>query len=349
MRETIIWKVDPQAPLQMAIEQAASILRHGGLVAFPTETVYGLGANGLDGAAVNGIFAAKGRPADNPLILHIADQQDLAQLVSEVPQWLPALLDTCWPGPLSVVLRRSDCVPDQVTAGLDTVAVRLPDSAIARELIRAAGVPVAAPSANASGRPSPTSADAVLDDLKGKIDGVIDAGPCLVGVESTVLDCTRSLPVILRPGGVTYEMLEKVLGKVGTVAGEVGIETDVPRSPGMKYRHYAPNAPLHLVEAALNGQETRLLEKVYGALDRYRSVGAIVTNETALKLPAGIVTATYGSRANPSECAAGLYLALRKFDNEPVDVIIAEGIPEVGIGRAFMNRLRKAATSTMEE
>ena len=332
-----------------AIEQAGKIIRQGGLVAFPTETVYGLGANGLDAMAVGLIFKAKGRPADNPLILHIADREELASLVREVPTWLEPVLDQFWPGPLTVVLPRATCVPDIVTAGLDSVAVRLPSSAVARALIRSAGVPVAAPSANLSGRPSPTTAAAVMADMDGRIELVLDGGACEVGLESTVLDCTSVIPTILRPGGVTQEMLEKCLGQV-QVASEATIDTNsVPRAPGMKYRHYAPAAPLQLFPCHAVQGESGLLKSLQAALNAGKKVGAVVSPEVAALLPTGIEIAIHGSRDNPAAAAAGLYQALRWFDTHPVDVIFAEGVSEHGIGRALMNRLYKAAGSAEGE
>ena len=331
------------------IQQAGRILREGGLVAFPTETVYGLGANGLDAAAVGKIFQAKGRPADNPLILHIADREALASLVREVPTWLEPVLERFWPGPLTVVLPRADCVPDIVTAGLDSVAVRLPSSLVARELIRSAGVPVAAPSANLSGRPSPTTATAVMADMAGRIEMVLDGGACEIGLESTVLDCTAAIPTILRPGGVTQEMLAACLGQV-QASGEGRMEAaEVPRAPGMKYRHYAPAAPLRLFSCDAIDGETGLLQQLRAAQCSGQKVGAVVSPETAAFLPAGVEVAIHGSRANPAAAATGLYQALRWFDTHPVDVIFAEGVPEKGIGRALMNRLHKAAGSAGEE
>lgn len=348
MQETKVWPVDSKAPNEESIRKAAEILRNGGLIAFPTETVYGLGANGLDDTAVSKIFQAKGRPADNPLILHIASIHEIVKYSKDTPLWVPYLVANFWPGPLSVVLKRASCVPDSVTAGLDTVALRIPDSPAALALIRAAGLPLAAPSANVSGRPSPTTAEMVLQDLNGKIDGVLDAGPCSVGLESTVLDCTGVVPVILRPGGVTQEMLERVLGEVGMTVERYPEGEEAPRSPGMKYRHYAPNAPLHVIEAGLNNQEAILLQAIHDAISRHQRVGVVVSAETAAKIKGDVVSAVYGSRKNPAESAAGLYRALRVFDAETVDIIFAEGLPEAGIGRAFMNRLRKAATSTLE-
>ena len=330
------------------IQQAGRILREGGLVAFPTETVYGLGANGLDAAAVGKIFQAKGRPADNPLILHIADREALASLVREVPTWLVPLLDRFWPGPLTVVLPRADCVPDIVTAGLDSVAVRLPSSPVARELIRSAGVPVAAPSANLSGRPSPTTATAVMADMAGRIEMVLDGGACEIGLESTVLDCTAAIPTILRPGGVTQEMLAECLLQVTVAGGNNETGSDTPRAPGMKYRHYAPSAPLILLPYEPAGNAGELIRAVKAALAQGKTVGAIVAMENASLLPREVIVATCGSKGKRSQAAAKLYEALRFFDKNPVDVIYMESVPEKGIGRALMNRLNKAASSYWE-
>ena len=245
--KTGYYKVDPQKPDIRILSQAADVLKKGGLVAFPTETVYGLGANGLDPNAVAGIFAAKGRPSDNPLILHISQASEVEKLALEVPPNARALMDKFWPGPLTLVLPRAKAVPDIVTGGLDSVGIRLPDSVVARELIGLAGVPLAAPSANTSGRPSPTTGQDVLADLAGKINMVIDAGPCGIGVESTVVDCTTPVPTLLRPGGVTVEMLIDVLGEV-RIDASLSNSHLVPKSPGMKYTHYAPAAEMFLVE-----------------------------------------------------------------------------------------------------
>ena len=351
--KTQYYKIDRDHPEPQILKAAAQIIHKGGLVGFPTETVYGLGANGLDAAAVARIFEAKGRPADNPLILHISDRSELDALVTTVPGWLEPLLAKFWPGPFTVVLPHSKAVPDIVTAGLDTVAVRLPSLGAARELIRAAGVPIAAPSANLSGRPSPTTADAVMADMEGRIEMVLDAGPCDVGLESTVLDCVSNPPTILRPGGITQEMLEGCLAQVRASGRKNVDDATVPRAPGMKYRHYAPAAPLVLFPAgaagALTDPSDQLMSALSAALEEGKTVGAIVSDELAARLPAGVTTAVYGSRERPGRAAAALYEALRYFDAHPVDIIFAEGVPEEGIGRALMNRLYKAASSVGEE
>ncbi len=340
--ETRHYIVDKDKPDIRILDQAAAVLRQGGLVAFPTETVYGLGANGLDPRAVARIFAAKGRPADNPLILHIADVHEVNKLAARVPANAAALMAKYWPGPLTVVLARTRLVPDAVTGGLDTVAVRLPDSTVARELIRLAGVPVAAPSANTSGRPSPTTAGDVMADLAGRIELVIDAGPCGIGVESTVVDCTTPVPTLLRPGGVTMEMLIETLGEV-EVDPALGGEDFVPRAPGMKYAHYAPAAPMTLYEGEAPVVATAIAGEAGRLTATGRRVGAVVSAETARLLPREAVAAVYGVRGDLEAAAAGLYSALRLFDAEPVDMILAEGVDEAGLGLAVMNRLRKAA------
>jgi L-threonylcarbamoyladenylate synthase len=334
--------VDRDKPDFRLLDQAAAVLRQGGLVAFPTETVYGLGANGLDPRAVARIFAAKGRPADNPLILHIADSHEVAKLAKKVTANAAALMAKYWPGPLTVVLARTRLVPDAATGGLDTVAIRLPDSTVARELIRLAGVPVAAPSANTSGRPSPTTAEDVLADLAGRIEVIIDAGPCGIGVESTVVDCTTPVPTLLRPGGVTLEMLAETLGEV-EVDPALGGEHVRPRAPGMKYTHYAPAAPMTLYEGEAEAVAAAIAAEAARLAVAGRRVGAVVSDETARLLPAGTEKAPYGARGDLDAAAAGLYTALRRFDAAPVDVILAEGVAESGIGLAVMNRMRKAS------
>lgn len=342
MRTTKLLKIDPEQPDHAVLAEAAEIIKQGGLVAFPTETVYGLGANGLDNTAVHRIFCAKGRPADNPLILHIADNEAISGLVSKIPANAKALMHAFWPGPLTVVLERSGCVPDAVTAGLDTVAIRLPSSLVARRLIQTAGVPIAAPSANASGRPSPTTAQAVYDDLAGKIDLILDGGPCDVGLESTVVDCTTPVPTLLRPGGVTAEMLIEVLGDLETDRNLTDPAL-IPRSPGMKYTHYAPAAPMTLIASEFPERLFLLLSQIETALSMGKSVGVVCSTETAAQLPACVRAAVYGPQDDKLQIAGNLYECLRSFDRNPVDLIFAEAVDESGVGLAIMNRLRKAA------
>jgi len=335
--------IDRDHPDPCILSRAADILRRGGVVAFPTETVYGLGANGLDARAVAAIYRAKGRPADNPLILHIAQIQDVEKLAREVPACARLLMDTYWPGPLTIILKRTKAVPDCTTAGLDTVAIRLPASRIARELIQLAGIPVAAPSANTSGRPSPTNAADVRADMDGRIDAIVDAGPCDIGVESTVIDCTAPVPTILRPGGITLEMLQAALGEVRWDRTQNTPENEAPRAPGMKYAHYAPSAPMTLIEGNREQRQKKIRVLAEAALAAGKRVGAVVSAETAFSLPAEVVSAVYGSQTDVKTIGNQLYTALRFFDNNPVDLIFAEGIEEKGLGRAIMNRMRKAA------
>ncbi|HWR38027.1 MAG TPA: L-threonylcarbamoyladenylate synthase [Patescibacteria group bacterium] len=339
---TEYYVVDSKSPDEPSMQAAAEVIRRGGLVAFPTETVYGLGADGLNEDAVAKIFQAKGRPADNPLILHIAATEELEALVKSVPPKAKTLMERFWPGPLTLVLPRTDLVPDAVTGGLDTVAVRMPDSIVARRLIELAGVPLAAPSANVSGRPSPTDAQAVAADLDGRVDVILDAGACRIGLESTVVDCSAETPILLRPGGITREMLAEAVGTVN-IDPAIGAAVAVPRSPGMKYTHYAPAAPMRLVEETGLAGQTLLRTEIRRELTAGRRVGAVVCREMAAELPDGVVAAVYGSRLRLREIAAGLYSALRYFDEHPVDIIYAEGVDEAGLGLAVMNRLRKAA------
>lgn len=318
-------------------------MREGKLVAFPTETVYGLGANALDPQAVKRIYEAKGRPSDNPLIVHIAKASQLNTLVKEIPAPAEALIKTFWPGPLTLVLEKSELVPDIITAGLDTVAVRMPDNPVALRLIEEAGVPVAAPSANLSGRPSPTTYQHVLEDLNGRIEYIINGGPCKIGVESTVLDCTAEKPVILRPGGVTREMMEQIIGQVETDAvlePEAGAR---PRSPGMKYRHYSPRAQMIIFE----GKPDEIIEKINSLASDNRAeglrTGVLSSMENKDRYKAEVVV-NIGSLNRPEEVASKLYDALRRFDEEKVDIIYSESFSEEGLGRAIMNRLKKASS-----
>lgn len=319
-----------------------SILRAGGLVAFPTETVYGLGANGLDGDAVRRIFEAKGRPGDNPLILHVAKKNDVKQLWTRIPDAARTLMDAFWPGPLTLIFNRSSAVPDEVTAGLETVAVRMPDNKTALALIREAGVPVAAPSANTSGKPSPTMAEHVRHDMEGKIDLIIDGGPCRFGVESTVLSLVGK-PTILRPGAVTKEMLEAVAGPVALApsiltplkAGETAA------SPGMKYRHYAPDAEVLVAEGAPR-QAASHIARAYDVRAERGERCIIFATEQTRALYSDRQYVIIGDRNEPATLCANLFAQLRAHSDD-VDVILAEALPEQGEGLAYMNRLLRAA------
>ncbi len=355
MRTEII-KIDINTPdWDKQLDHAAEVLKAGGLVAFPTETVYGLGANALDTKAVEGVFKAKGRPSDNPLIVHIADIGVLESLVNTVPETAPLLMETFWPGPLTLVMPKSDKVPSIITAGLDTVAIRMPSHPIALALIKKAGVPLAAPSANSSGRPSPTLAKHVAEDLSGKIDIIIDGGSTNIGLESTVLDVASGQPTILRPGGITLEQLQQLLGTVGSdlelspePAGNLAdTPPPPPRSPGMKHRHYAPNAVLLLVQ----GQHDRVVNEIGRRAELYlnegTAIGILTTNETAALYEPTLYTTcrilSLGSRLQPETLASNLFRCLREFDEKAVEVILAESPEVAGIGLAVMNRLTKAA------
>lgn len=307
-----------------ALMNAAAVIQKGGLVAFPTETVYGLGANGLDAQAVSNIFKVKGRPNDNPLILHISHINQIKRLTTELPYQLDKLT-AFMPGPLTIVVKRSTLIPDVVTAGLETVAIRIPVQPIAREFISLCGVPVAAPSANLSGKPSPTTAEHVISDLYGRVDGIIEGPNCSVGLESTVLDLSCEVPTILRPGGVTLEQLESVLGHI-----EVGGSGDKPKAPGMKYRHYAPRAPLIITRGGL-AEEIKQHNGKIGVLTVHEDVA----------LDAPHVVFSLGN--TPEDYAANLFARLRAFDDEHVDIIISEDIVGGGICEAVRNRLYKAA------
>lgn len=350
---TRVLPVDPGTPEPPIIQEAAAVLRKGGLVAFPTETVYGLGAVATDRQALRRIFTAKGRPADNPLILHVADPQDLEPLARELPQAAWTLAGALWPGPLTLVVPRAARVPDEVTAGLETVAVRLPDHPVARALIRAAGAAVAAPSANTSGRPSPTTAQDVWDDLQGRVDLILDGGPTGVGVESTVVDVTGPLPVVLRPGGVSVEDLERLVGPVVIDPAVEGRSLEGPaRSPGMKYRHYAPQAPALLLEGAPEAVARRVVELAWEASQRGQRVGAVVMAEEGRllegRLPEGSVVRVLASREEPHQAARRLYQALREMDRLGVDQVLLSAPDARGLGLAVRDRMRRAAGQRVE-
>ena len=330
-----------------AAREGAKIIRSGGLVAFPTETVYGLGADGLDGAAVDRIFEAKGRPNDNPLILHVAEKEAAFRLWVAEPPRARALMDTFWPGPLTLIYYRSDMVPDEVTAGLDTVAVRMPDNQAARALIAASGVPIAAPSANLSGKPSPTTAAHVLQDMEGRIPLILDGGPCRYGVESTVLSLVGT-PTILRPGAVTKEMLAAVLGEVAlapSILAPLGAG-EKAASPGMKYKHYAPNAQVFVVVGEAQAAAARLsaLYDQFAAADKRPYIAATAE---AMPFYGPRRCALLGTRRDPTTLCSRLFSLLRELDQE-ADVILSEGIGTEGTGLAFMNRLLRSAGFRVE-
>jgi L-threonylcarbamoyladenylate synthase len=338
---TKVWKVDKYVDNLVnnpQVVDAAHFLRENEVVALPTETVYGLGGNAESDEAVAKIFAAKGRPSDNPLIIHIADREQLPRFVAEVPAKAEILMDAFWPGPLTVIFKKKEGVlSEKATAGLATVAVRIPDHPVALALLKVCGLPIAAPSANSSGKPSPTNAVHVMDDLNGKIAGVLDGGATGVGVESTVVDCTESVPVILRPGGVTKEQLEAVIGEV-RVDPALTDEAAKPKAPGMKYRHYAPNAPLYMVSGTREFLQGLVEEKRLEGL----RVGVLTTVENVEFYHADVVFAC-GRRAELETVATALYDTLRRFNETDVDIIYSEVFSSTGVGHAIMNRLQKAA------
>lgn len=324
---------------------AADVLKKGGLVAMPTETVYGLAANALDPDAVSRIFKAKGRPSDNPLIIHIGSIDQLPPLVKGVSPIATKLIDAFWPGALTLVFYASHIVPEIVSAGLPTVAIRFPDHPIAQNLINTSGLVLAAPSANTSGKPSPTTAWRVLEDLNGKVEVIIDGGRVDVGLESTVVDVTGEIPVILRPGKITKEMLEGVVGKVDTdpALSRLGDVNFTPKAPGMKYTHYSPNAKVYIVEGNEKDVIHTIEELALKGSRENKKIGIMATDETISSYTQGDMTLSLGSRFNPETIAYSLFEALREFDDAKMDIVYTESFSEEGIGYAIMNRLTKAA------
>ena len=352
--------IDKEAPSVDQIQAAAQIIRAGGLVAFPTETVYGLGGNALDPTAAAKIYAAKGRPSDNPLIAHIADREELEELVSEIPAAAEKLMDLYWPGPMTLVFPKTDKVPYGTTGGLETVAVRMPSHPVARALIRAAGVPIAAPSANLSGRPSPTKAEHVFEDMDGRIEMILDGGEVGIGLESTIIDVTGEVPSLLRPGFISEEMLKDVLGQVEVDAASVGpMDPEAqPKAPGMKYRHYAPKADMTIIRGDRDQVIETICDKAERALGRGKKVGIVCTEESLPvyeeRLQSAMTSAkageddvlhlaVIGSRKDPSTIAHNLFDVLRSFDGLQVDRIYSESFEGGQLGDAIMNRLKKAA------
>lgn len=324
-----------------ALKRAGQCIKDGGLVAFPTETVYGLGGDGLNEVAAKNIYLAKGRPSDNPLILHINDQKMLSRIVIEVTPMAKKIMTAFCPGPITIILPKSDIVPKAVTGGLDTIAVRMPDNDIARALIKYADTPIAAPSANISGRPSPTTAQAVYKDLQSRIDMVLDGGACQFGVESTIVDCTEDVPIILRPGAITKEMLEEIFPVVKIDKAIVGANV-VPKAPGMKYKHYAPKVDMILIEGDNEKMSSSIKEILHKYENEGKKVGLLVSDEVANELN-NQNTFSYGSQENLAQIASEIYEGLRYFDDKDVDIILAQGTTDKGIGLAIMNRLHKAS------
>ena len=332
---------------EASIREAAQLIRAGELVGMPTETVYGLGANALDESAVKKIFEAKGRPGDNPLIVHVSSVEEIAPLVREIPESAKKLMEAFWPGPMTLILPKSDKIPSAVSAGLDTVGIRLPASEAARALIAASGCPIAAPSANRSGKPSPTTAQHVFEDMDGRIPLILDAGSCEVGVESSVIDATGEMPVILRPGGITPEMVEEVLGHVSVDEHVMAplAEGDIVRSPGMKYKHYAPTAKTVIYD----GAEKNVIAAICARYDEAQAQG---------EKPAilgfdehdfgGRMVISLGSANHPDDAAARLFAALRELDERGETLALCEAVDTHGIGLAVMNRMGRAAGFDIE-
>lgn len=343
--KTKIVKIDAINFKQEDFDQAADILRKGGLVAFPTETVYGLGANALDEKASAKIYEAKGRPSDNPLIVHISKTEDIEKLAKEIPDTAYKLASTFWPGPLTIILKKKECVPRGTTGGLDTVAIRLPANKIARELIAYSGVFIAAPSANISGKPSPTKAEHVINDLDGKVDMILDGGSATLGLESTIVDLSGTEPMILRPGCITKEMLQHVIGLIEydpVIIAKKPVLNLVPKAPGMKYRHYAPEGSLTIYEGTRDAVVNSINKISKEKIDMGNSVGVIATDETINAYKYGAVKSV-GSRKDEATIAAGLYDILRQFDELHTEFIYSESFADNSLGQAIMNRLLKAA------
>ena len=325
------------------IKKAGDIIKNGGIVAFPTETVYGLGGDGLNPRSSQKIYEAKGRPSDNPLIIHVADMDSIKKIVKEIPEVAYKLAEKYWPGPLTMIMNKSDIVPYETTGGLDTVAIRMPSNKIAAELIRCSGGYIAAPSANLSGRPSPTQAKYCIEDLDGRVDMIIDGGAVGIGLESTIIDLTSGTPMILRPGYITKENLAEILGSVSvdkTILDATSKEA--PKAPGMKYRHYAPKGDLTIVE----GESTKVCDYINAELlkakEDGKKTGVIATEETKTLYKAEVIKIA-GRRDDEEEIARNLFTLLREFDDEDVDIMFSESFNDTGIGQAIMNRLLKAA------
>jgi len=349
MPETRIIRVDPVNPEEELMKEAAGVIREGGLVAFPTETVYGLGANIYDREAVIKIFKAKNRPLDNPLIVHICGLEELEMLASKLPDEAYELAEKLWPGPVTLVVWKSDHVLKEVTAGLPKVAVRMPSHPIALSLIRLSGVPVAAPSANLTGRPSPTTAHHVINDLYGRVDLIIDGGETLFGVESTIIDLTAKPPRLLRPGPIPVEDLERVLGfEINVPDYARGLsEAERAHSPGVKYRHYAPEIPMRLIESDSYHDLAAYASKLIRIAEEYSSKGLkvviLASRETGRYYSArSFQVLELGSRENPYEIAKNLFKILRRLNELRPDLVLCEGFEEKGLGLTIMNRLREA-------
>ncbi len=341
MKNTIINKIDSEDMDAEIMKMYADMIKDGETVIFPTETVYGLGANALDESAAMNIYAAKGRPSDNPLIVHICDMEGLEEIAGGISDKARRIIDEFWPGPITLVFSKKDCVPYATTGGLDTVAVRMPSHPVAKELIRLSGVPIAAPSANISGKPSPTRQEHIVSDMDGRVDGIILGGACDVGLESTVIDIRSDVPVILRPGGVTIEQLEELVGRVDIdPAIETPDEDIAPMSPGMKYKHYSPDAQVYIV----SGKKDDVAEKINGLCVKNKDNGlktGVICMEEDMSYYSGGEVLSLGS--SMEEAANNLFDALIEMDKKKVDIVYSQAFEESGIGKAIMNRLLKSA------
>ena len=325
------------------IEEAGKVIRNGGTVAFPTETVYGLGANALDDEAVRKIFIAKGRPQDNPLIIHVSTKE-ISELVKDVPEVAQKIIDKFWPGPLTVILEKKDIIPNVTSANLNTIGIRMPNSEIALKLIELAERPIAAPSANISGGPSPTEVERCVEDLNGRVDYIIGGESSDIGVESTIVDCTVNPPLVLRPGGITLEMLKEINPEIELDKALKSKPNDdfKPKAPGMKYKHYAPNAHLKIIKGKNEKTIEIINEIVENYIEKGNDVAILTTNENLNKFNNGKVI-SLGSENDLKEIAKNLFEALRKCDDLRVQYILCQGFEENGVGLAIMNRLNKAA------
>lgn len=325
------------------IEEAGKVIRNGGTVAFPTETVYGLGANALDDEAVKKIFIAKGRPQDNPLIIHVSTKE-ISGLVKDVPEVAQKIIDKFWPGPLTVILEKKDIIPNVTSSNLNTIGIRMPNSEIALKLIELAERPIAAPSANISGRPSPTEVERCVEDLNGRVDYIIGGESSDIGVESTIVDCTVNPPLVLRPGGITLEMLKEINPEIELDKALKSKPNDdfKPKAPGMKYKHYAPNAHLKIIKGKNEKTIEIINEIVENYIEKGNDVAILTTNENLNKFNNGKVI-SLGSENDLKEIAKNLFEALRKCDDLGVQYILCQGFEENGVGLAIMNRLNKAA------
>lgn len=353
--KTIIKRANNDDIKKDDLAEAGEILRKGGLVAFPTETVYGLGANAFDSEASGKIYSAKGRPSDNPLIIHIADINMVNDIAENISIEAKRLMEKFWPGPLTIVFKKKEKVPYETTGGLDTVAVRMPSHQIARKIIESAGVPIAAPSANKSGRPSPTKVEHVIDDLNGRIEMIIDGGQVGIGIESTIIDMSDKTPMILRPGFITKTMIEEEIGtvlvdKVVTARSINDLEDEsyVPKAPGMKYRHYAPKADLTMFEGSIENVTKKINDLVLQDIKQGKKAGIICTDETLHCYNSGLIVSV-GSRDNNDTIAHNLYSVLRDFDKTDVEKIYSETFFDSNLGQAIMNRMIKAAGYKVEK